>query len=188
MDASGDSRCGIGARLRAARERAGLSLLQAAEKLHVDSAVVEALETENFGALGAPVFVRGHLRRYAELVQESGEELNQLYAASKSAPPPPDLTRIPTSSPPPGSSPALVSPGIAVVVAVAIIGAVWWVLNNAGGSSAAGSYPLTETVSGQTQVPSESQPKALPPAASPAVPAIRPKQNPPAPPVRARRS
>jgi cytoskeletal protein RodZ len=31
------SRVGIGARLRAGRERSGLTLLQAAEKLHVDS-------------------------------------------------------------------------------------------------------------------------------------------------------
>ena len=32
--------------------------------------MIEALEDERFAALGAPVFVRGHLRRYAELLGE----------------------------------------------------------------------------------------------------------------------
>ncbi len=182
MDASGDSRCGIGARLRAARERAGLSLLQAAEKLHVDAAVVEALETENFDALGAPVFVRGHLRRYAELVNESGEELNKLYATSNRAPPPPDLTRIPKSTPAASSSPALVSPGLAVVVAVAIIGAVWWVLNNAGSSPPTGPFTVTEPGSEETQTASaevENPQPSSPPPATRGAPAPRQSSSPP---------
>ena len=62
---SGEPR-GIGARLRAAREKRGLTLLQAAERLHLDVRVVEALEAGDFAALGADVYVRGHLRRYAE--------------------------------------------------------------------------------------------------------------------------
>jgi cytoskeleton protein RodZ len=56
---------GIGARLRAARERRGLTVLQAAEKLHLDARVLEGLEVGNFEPLGAAVYVRGHLRRYA---------------------------------------------------------------------------------------------------------------------------
>ena len=66
---------GIGARLLAARARADLSLMQAAEALHVDPEVIHALDTENFTALGAGVYVRGHLRHYAELVKESVPEL-----------------------------------------------------------------------------------------------------------------
>ena len=69
---------GIGARLRAARERKGQTILQAAEKLHVDARVLEALEAENFEPLGADVYVRGHLRHYAELVGESPAQLQEL--------------------------------------------------------------------------------------------------------------
>ncbi|MGN6451899.1 MAG: helix-turn-helix domain-containing protein, partial [Steroidobacteraceae bacterium] len=79
-EVSGGDRRGIGARLRGAREQRGLTLLQAAERLHVDARVLQALEAEDFGALGADVYVRGHLRRYAEAVGESGLELQELYA------------------------------------------------------------------------------------------------------------
>ena len=40
---------GIGARLRSAREQRALTVLQAAEKLHVDPRVLDALESEDFG-------------------------------------------------------------------------------------------------------------------------------------------
>ena len=68
VESGSETRSGIGVRLRAGREKMGLTLLQVAEKLHVDAKVVESLESERFDALGAPVFVRGHLRHYAELI------------------------------------------------------------------------------------------------------------------------
>ena len=73
-EAGGESVRGIGARLRAAREQCGLTVLQAAERLHVDARILEALEAQDFAALGASVYVRGHLRRYAEAVGESAAE------------------------------------------------------------------------------------------------------------------
>lgn len=70
-----------------------MTVLQAAEKLHVDSRMLEALETEHFDIFGAPVFVRGHLRNYADLVGEPFTELQQMFDASLRAAP--DLTRAP---------------------------------------------------------------------------------------------
>ena len=49
----------LGARLTRARDEQELSLEKAAASLKVDVAVLNNLETENFDALGAPVFVRG---------------------------------------------------------------------------------------------------------------------------------
>src|SRR4249920_1159914 len=85
----------IGERLRAGRERAGLSVAAAAEKLHLDNKVIEALEADRFADLGASVYVRGHLRRYGDFVGEAGTELVGLYAArdARAHPPPPDLTQ-----------------------------------------------------------------------------------------------
>ncbi|HEY1875059.1 MAG TPA: helix-turn-helix domain-containing protein, partial [Steroidobacteraceae bacterium] len=97
-EAGGGELRGIGARLRAAREKRGLTPLQAAERLHLDLRVVQALEAEEFTALGADVYVRGHLRRYAEAVGESPAQLQQLYSASPHAVRP-DLTRIPRGEP-----------------------------------------------------------------------------------------
>lgn len=128
-DAGSDARCTIGARLRSARERSGLSLLQAAEKLHVDASVLESLERGEFENLGAPVFVRGHIRRYAELVRESATELQALYTASSGAESLPDLTKIPKAQPEDESQRFLI-PGVIVVTVVAIVGIVWWVINS----------------------------------------------------------
>jgi cytoskeleton protein RodZ len=115
---------GIGARLQAARERADLSVVQVAELLHVDPSVIQALETERFSELGAAVYVRGHMRHYAELLRESAPELLALYAASVSVGPPPDLTLMP-HAPQAGSRPrALLTTGLAVVIGVGLIGAI----------------------------------------------------------------
>jgi cytoskeleton protein RodZ len=67
-DAGGVASLGIGERLRSARKARALTLEQAAETLHLDESVILALEEERFEALGAPVFVRGHLRAYARLL------------------------------------------------------------------------------------------------------------------------
>lgn len=122
--AGGEARARIGARLRSAREARGLTTLQAAEKLHVDPRILEALEAEDFAALGAAVYVRGHLRRYAELIGETPTELQSLYSA---ATPAPDLTRIPHHAPPPRSS-RLVALALVLLVGIAVAGVLWWLL------------------------------------------------------------
>jgi len=114
----------IGTRLRSARERKGLTVLQAAEKLHVDARVLEALEAEDFAALGADVFARGHLRRYAELSGESAAELQLLYARGMQVSRP-DLTRIPHRESPARSSRVL--PALLVVVGFGAAGLLWWI-------------------------------------------------------------
>jgi cytoskeleton protein RodZ len=122
-----DGGADIGARLRAARERKGLTVLQSAEKLHMDARLLEALESGDFASLGAAVYVRGHLRRYAELVGESGADLQALYAGATPASTP-DLTRIPRAERSPDSS-HLLLPALAAVVALALAGVVWWLVS-----------------------------------------------------------
>jgi cytoskeleton protein RodZ len=58
----------LGLRLRRARESAGLSVQEAAEKLRLKSATIEAIEKEDFDALGASVYVRGYFNSYARLL------------------------------------------------------------------------------------------------------------------------
>lgn len=85
----------IGAHLRAAREKRGLGVIQVAEKLRVDAAVVEALESGEFGRVGPPVFVRGHLHHYAQLLGETDEALQEHYAALEESLGLPDLSAAP---------------------------------------------------------------------------------------------
>lgn len=129
-EVGGEQRCGTGARLRDAREKKGLTVLDAAEKLHVDARTLEALEAEDFAALGADVYVRGHLRRYAEFIGESPAELQELYASSRQAARP-DLTRIPRSDPGNGAA-RLVLPALLGLVGFALLLLLWWVLTAPG--------------------------------------------------------
>lgn len=84
----------IGARLRAARERAGLSIEKCADRMYLDRSVVAALEEDHFEALGGRVYARGHLRAYAELVGENAAELEAMLSPSAAAAP--DVARIVT--------------------------------------------------------------------------------------------
>jgi cytoskeleton protein RodZ len=66
---------GPGAALKAARERAGLSVDQAAQALKLAPRQVRALEDEDFGQLPGRTFARGFVRNYARLVNLDGEAL-----------------------------------------------------------------------------------------------------------------
>lgn len=57
-----------GQQLADARRLRKLSLNDIANELHLDPAKVVALEENRFQELGAPVFVKGYLRKYAEIV------------------------------------------------------------------------------------------------------------------------
>src|SRR5215469_12714773 len=178
-EGGGDAVRGIGARLRAAREKRGFTLLQAAEKLHVDPHTLEALEAGDFAALGADVYVRGHLRRYAEAVGESPLELQELYASGRRAVRP-DLTRIPRSEPVPRSSPLMML-AVLVVVGAALAGLVWWFLTlpgakpqpvaaapsvaaGGGADSAPGPAEPAATAAPAAEVPGNAAPAAAAPA------------------------
>jgi cytoskeleton protein RodZ len=72
-----------GARLRREREAQGIGHQQAAESLNLDPFVLTCLEANDFAALGAPVFVKGHLRRYATLLGLAEDEILSMYDRSK---------------------------------------------------------------------------------------------------------
>jgi cytoskeleton protein RodZ len=172
----------IGARLQAARERANLSLVQVAERLHVDPQVIHALETEQFGELGAPVYVRGHLRHYAELVRESAPELLALYADSALTGPPPDLTRMPHAK---QSSPlrgVLVVTGLALVIGVGLVGSIHWIyldLHPAAAAAAAAAAAVAIASAPAADVPVTAPSDAMPAAPVASAPAPRVPRVPP---------
>jgi cytoskeleton protein RodZ len=66
---------GAGARLRAAREAAGLSLDQVAHQLKLAPRQVKALEDESFGELPGRTFSRGFVRNYARLLHLDAQDL-----------------------------------------------------------------------------------------------------------------
>ncbi len=70
-----ETRIGPGQQLRQAREQQGLAIAQVAAELHLGENQIDALEGERFELIGAPVFVRGHLRNYASLLKLDSDQL-----------------------------------------------------------------------------------------------------------------
>jgi len=59
----------MGQQLRQAREAGGLGVDVVAARLRMQKGLIRALEAGDWSRLGAPVFVRGHLRSYARLLK-----------------------------------------------------------------------------------------------------------------------
>lgn len=83
----------LGPWLRDARERQNLSVEAVAAALHLDPGIVSALESDRFERLGAPVFVKGHVRALAAHLGLAIDEAVRRYEATAgdAALRPPDL-------------------------------------------------------------------------------------------------
>ena len=57
-----------GARLKAEREHRGLSAQKAADEMHLDRWVIDALEADDYKRIGPTVYAKGHLKKYAALL------------------------------------------------------------------------------------------------------------------------
>jgi cytoskeleton protein RodZ len=97
------SETGVGAQLRAARERRGLTLDEVAAATHIRARYLEALEREDWAALPPKIYAVGFLKLYARQLGLDGDAL-----AARLAPPPPvepapavDTTRPPRAMPTP---------------------------------------------------------------------------------------
>lgn len=82
---------GIGETLRSAREHRGLTIEQVAQDTRISARFLEALETERFDELPAPVYVRGFLRSYANYLKVDAQPLlDQLVGGERIPPGGPD--------------------------------------------------------------------------------------------------
>jgi cytoskeleton protein RodZ len=151
-----------GGRLRAAREKKKISVLEIAKELHLDEQKVRALEDNQFEILGAPVFAKGHLRKYAELVGIGDREvLADYYELTRSTVVPPVVGKRKRRS-------SRLSPGpwVAVLLVVVVLALFFWSFTKG-----------PESTSPDPGVPAESdQAESLPLETEPA-PATRPPAN-----------
>ncbi|SDX58672.1 cytoskeleton protein RodZ [Allochromatium warmingii] len=86
-----------GSHLRALREARKLDIERVAAQLHLQHAVVEAIEGDQYDALPAPVFVVGYLKNYARLL---GADPTPILDAYRRLSPPRELTLTPALTPP----------------------------------------------------------------------------------------
>jgi cytoskeleton protein RodZ len=147
-----EPRCGE--RLAVARRAQQISVLDVAKELHLDEPKVRALERNDFDLLGAPVFAKGHLRKYAQLVGfDEADIFADYYAMTRSASLPPLVVAR-------GRIRKEFSPGplIAALVFVVVAGSgYWWVAER---EPAAEIAPVvsTEDETEQPLLPEQPQP------------------------------
>lgn len=112
-----------GERLAEARRELQIPVLEIAKELHLDEYKVRALENNDFNVIGAPVFAKGHLRKYAQLVNVSeADVMADYYQLNRSADSPPLLSPRPRPR-------RTISPGpwiAAIAVILAVVSAYWW--------------------------------------------------------------
>ncbi len=65
----------VGQRFREAREARGLTLAEVAEQIRIRAVYLDAIEKEDWSAIGAPVYIRGFLRTYARFLGLDAEEI-----------------------------------------------------------------------------------------------------------------
>ncbi|MEX2122351.1 MAG: RodZ domain-containing protein [Woeseia sp.] len=138
----GDSGPLAGERLAEARLKREISIHDIAKELHLDEYKVRLLEENAFEMLGAPVFSKGYLRKYAELVGIPADDiLADYYRLNRSAAPPPIVGQ---RAKPPRDIRA--GPWIAGLLAIAVVaGAAWWWLSSGSEWFANRSEPATLT-------------------------------------------
>ncbi|MDH3907997.1 MAG: helix-turn-helix domain-containing protein, partial [Gammaproteobacteria bacterium] len=112
-----------GERLAEARRGQQISVVEIAKELHLDELKVRALERNEFDILGAPVFAKGHLKKYAQLVGVDPDDvLIDYYQLTRSLETAPVISV--RSRPRKELTPG---PWIAVIVVIIIaVTAYWW--------------------------------------------------------------
>jgi cytoskeleton protein RodZ len=78
-DLSHSRSIGPGDRLQAARTKMGFSIEDVATRMHLNIAILESIEDNNFDDITAPIFVKGYLRAYARIVSLDEDEMIQQY-------------------------------------------------------------------------------------------------------------
>lgn len=71
----------VGARLKAERERRGMSTQKVADEMHLDVWVIDALENDDYQRIGPTVYARGHLKRYAGILGLPPTSVESTYEA-----------------------------------------------------------------------------------------------------------
>jgi cytoskeleton protein RodZ len=124
-----DAAATTGQLLKAAREGRGLSSQKAADELHLDGWVVEALEAEDYERVGPSVYAKGHLKRYAALLGLSPSDILASYESRARTPKAPAQqpanVRLRTDTPAVSNLPWTPLLG-SLAVALLVVGVLWW--------------------------------------------------------------
>ena len=113
-----------GERLAEARRAKQISVLEIAKELHVEEAKIRALENNDFDVLGAPVFAKGHLKKYSQLVGVNHDDvLADYYRLTRAQEMPPVIVN--RQKPRRELSPG---PMVAAIIVFVLMAVAYWLL------------------------------------------------------------
>jgi cytoskeleton protein RodZ len=165
----------LGLKLKAERERRGVSAQKMADDMHLDGWVIEALESGDYQRIGPSVYAKGHLKKYASLLGVSTAEA----AAGSATPGPPPATapttliRMRSATPASSNLPWPTLGGLAALV-LAVAGILWWRpwLVRSGDSAPRGTAASRATAPASKLPAAEARPADSDDAAGAALPAV----------------
>ena len=117
---------GPGDKLQAARIAMGLSLEDVANRMHLSSSVLQALEENDFEQITAPTFVKGYLRAYARMVSLDEIDIIQQYIKLYSGEDPPINTTSNTVAEISVNDARIRWTTYLVVIVLIVLLALWW--------------------------------------------------------------
>jgi cytoskeleton protein RodZ len=166
----------IGTLLATARAAKGVSLAEAATQLHCDEVLLRALEADRFEELGAPVFVQGHLRRYADYLGAPTEQLMGAWATLRTEKlAEPDLARIPRAPVRAVDPKVWTRRAVVAGITVLIAAAAWLILGWGSSSAPAPVVPTPAPVAKPSPAPALAPVTTSVPVSTPApAPAVTP--------------
>jgi cytoskeleton protein RodZ len=108
----------LGEEFRSAREARSLSLSDVAERLHIRSVYLAAIEDEDWHVIGAPVYVRGFMRTYARFLGLDPEAAVARFAQTVPAGTPAASTPRPAAANPEKRGSERSSPSLAAILSI----------------------------------------------------------------------
>ncbi len=172
----------LGQRLKAERERRGMSTQKAADEMHLDTWVIDALETGDYQRIGPPVYAKGHLKKYAAILGLPPAEIAAGFGPQPEAPvvnTAAQSMNIRTTRASSAKAADWPLPQLAAVAAIALLvgGVVWlkpWQRRSAAGAGIGAG-------AAQHSLPASDAPAAEPPASAASAPGSAPEAEPIAP-------
>jgi cytoskeleton protein RodZ len=115
----------LGQKLKAEREKRGMSAQKLADDMHLDAWVIDALEAGDYERIGPSVYAQGHLKKYASIL---GVLRAQAAPAAPSKPAGPVVPTPIIRLDPPGRGGGVLWPTVGGFAAIALVagGLVWW--------------------------------------------------------------
>ncbi len=132
----------LGRRLKERREEQKLTIHDVSAQMHLEPRVIEALESDDYSSLPAPLYVRGYLRGYAKVLKIDADTLLEQFESAPTADTPEIVPEVKHPTQTSSSDKPVRFLTYAITLTLVILLVIWWqskfvIHTNSASSSAA---------------------------------------------------